>query len=261
MTYIIKIFIRKRREILTSFDVSGTIQIISFPNNRKEIEIKMEVCAKHPDKQSVLLQNKMCENKEMQNLTEIHADLNEAANYLIQLFYQTGRKYSCSRTKIGKLLSIVAFLYAKNGQKLFDETIFKYDNCGTSIHELKFFIDRDVYIQYQYDDDCQYIECKLDKNVDILDKHKETNSLSEELKAEIENVFRHFGSFCAYHLGQCINPIVDLPQIVNDNNEIQLHILSNISKESFANGSLNAENNYLVKFLFDNGDVNGNTTE
>lgn len=220
----------------------------------------MEVYARSIGK-PMLLQNKMYKTKEIQYLTEKHANLNESANFLIQLFYQTGKKYSCSRTKIGKLLSIVAFLYAKNGQKLFDEIIFKYDNCGTSINELKFFVDRDVYIQYQYADDCQYIDSVFEKNNDILEKHKEIGSLDDELKTVIERVFRQFGSFSAYHLGQCINPIVNLPQIVNENNEIQLHMIATINIDSFSDVVLDEKNNFLVEMLFNDGGVNGNTAE
>lgn len=210
---------------------------------------------------SMLLQNKMNKDKEIQSLCEIHANLNESANYLIQLFYKTEKKYSCSRTKIGKLLSIVAFIYAKNGKKLFDEIILKYDNCGTSINELKSFVDRDVYIQFQYADDCQYIDDEFNNNELVLEKHKESSSIDENLKSEIENVFRNFGSFSAYHLGQFINPIVNLPQMVNENNEIQLHMIPTINVGSFSDEILNEKNNVLVKLLFSNGGVNGNTAE
>lgn len=207
-----------------------------------------------------LLQDKMCENFDVQNTIDIHANLRESANYLIQLFYQTKKRYSCTRTKVGKLLSIVAFVYAKKGEKLFDETIFKYDNCGTSINELKVYVDRDVYIQYQYADDCQYINCEFLRDEDVIEKHKDIGSIDDTLKDVIENVFRNFGAFSAYDLGQCINPIVNLPQIVNEKGEIQLHNISIINFELFDEGLLNEKSSFLVKFLA-NGGVNGNTTE
>ena len=37
----------------------------------------------------------------------------DIVDYLISLFYKTNKKYSCSRTKIGKLLSILEFKYAR----------------------------------------------------------------------------------------------------------------------------------------------------
>ena len=83
-------------------------------------------------------------------MTELHADLKEIANYFIELFKATGSKYSCSRTKLSKLISIVAFVYAKKDEKLFDEKIYKYKTdsvdefCGTGIQELIFLIGRDA---------------------------------------------------------------------------------------------------------------------
>ena len=258
--YLIKhTVLEKRGKILTLFDFNGTIQIINLSNNRNKIEVKMGVYAE-PDCILELLQDKMCENSDVQNLVEIHVNLRESANYLIQLFYQTKKRYSCTRTKVGKLLSIVAFVYAKSGKKLFDEAIFKYDNCGTSINELKVYIDRDVYIQYQYEDDCQYINSEFLHHEDIIEKHKDIDSVDDTLKKVIEDVFRNFGAFSAYDLGQCINPIVNLPQMVNEKGEIQLHIIPTIDFELFAEGVLNEKNSFLVEFLV-NGGVNGNTTD
>ena len=53
---------------------------------------------------------------ERKNISETDAatGLIDAANYFIQLYYKTGEKYSCSITKLGKLLSIAAFICAKN---------------------------------------------------------------------------------------------------------------------------------------------------
>lgn len=70
--------------------------------------------------------------------------LKEITYYLIQQFYKTGEKYSCTQTKLGKLLSILAFKYARNGQKLFDTPIYKYPpRCGTLIKALTF-IPKDI---------------------------------------------------------------------------------------------------------------------
>lgn len=49
---------------------------------------------------SILLRQSYHGN-EMKN---INVSLKSAANYFIQLFYKTGCKYSCTQTKIGKLL-------------------------------------------------------------------------------------------------------------------------------------------------------------
>jgi hypothetical protein len=62
----------------------------------------------------------------MYPMEKMHANLRECMNYLIQLFYKTDKRYSCTRSKISKLLSILAFKYAVYSIQLFDEKIFRY---------------------------------------------------------------------------------------------------------------------------------------
>ncbi len=167
-------------------------------------------------------------------MTELHVSLKEITNYLIQLFYATEQKYSCSRTKLGKLLSIVAFLYALKNVELFDETIYRYDGCGTAINELKSYVDRDIYIQLQYEDDGKIISTSFDEQKIPTDKYTQTESLTQDIKKQIELVFRHFGSYKASDLGQCINHIVNYPGVTKED-EVDISVLSTLSRDTFKN--------------------------
>ena len=78
-------------------------------------------------------------SQEETKMIELNANLKDVTSCLIRMFYQTDKKYSCTQTKLGKMLSILAFRYAINGEKLFNESIYRYPpNCGTLIKALTF---------------------------------------------------------------------------------------------------------------------------
>ena len=173
------------------------------------------------------------------------ANLEKTTDYLINCFYQTGKRYSCTRTKIGKLLSIIAFVYAKKGKIIFKEKIYKYNNCGASIDELKSFVDRDVYLcETYYDDKIQItenfeVEFHFDKSLDVSDDENTFVNC-------VTDVFRRFGAYPASDLGKCINPIVDYPQISDDNGIVDLSKLEALTFDSFTN----CENLDVIKYIF-----------
>lgn len=148
----------------------------------------------------------------------------ECANYLIQLFYKTDKRYSCTRTKIGKLLSILAFKYAvQKDECLFPLEIYRYPKCGTLIIGIQMYVDRDVYHRYPYDNSKKRISRKeLKENVDIPDSYKEIQSLSEEVKKDIEDVFFTFGAYSQEDLSEELNPIVEYEGICENNDRINL---------------------------------------
>ena len=184
--------------------------------------------------------------KKNYKMNECHANLKEATNYFIQLFYATGQKYSCSRTKLGKLLSILAFLYALDDEELFDETIYRYDGCGTAINELKSYFDRDIYIQFEYEDNREFIKETFNTDNLQMERCFQTVNVDENLKSKIECVFRKFGAYKAYDLGQCINPIVNFSNVTKDN-IVNLSVIKTLSRNDF----LNVEtHNELIDFLF-----------
>ncbi len=183
------------------------------------------------------------------NMKSLKVNLNESANYFIQLFYATGMKYSCTRTKIGKLLSILSFKYARREEKLFEEAIYKYDDCGTAIRELTAHVDRDVYIRCLYEDDGrEYIEDIDDTiNPDMATKYCCTNSLTEDVRRSIVEVFRKFASFSPRQLGEFINPIVNHDGVTRTDGVVDLSIFYTLEKKDF---ETDLHSKMLIDYLF-----------
>lgn len=187
-------------------------------------------------------------NEQMQ---ELNVNLKESTNFLVQLFYKTGRKYSCSRTKIGKMLTILAFRYARKGEILFAESIYKYDDCGTAINELKVIVDRDVYVRSRYEDKEQQIDIPMNVNqFYIPNKHLNVETLSLGVQKEIEKVFCYFGAYSARKLGQDLNAIITKGQITKTNGEIDLSQIHILSKEFFFSYEDTNLNNSIIRYLF-----------
>ena len=192
-----------------------------------------------------------CSCTNYQKMTNLNVSLEESANYLIQLFYHTGKRYSCTRTKIGKLLSIVAFSYARNDQKLFKEDIRKYGSCGTTFNELKAHIDRELYEESVYQDDRKPCTLSIDRDGDIeeLDsKHKPIKAVPAIVIDSIEDVFQKFASYTPEDLGLCINQLISPQGVINDNDEIDLLKIKSLTAEDFSG---NAKTTYMdvVEFL------------
>lgn len=152
-----------------------------------------------------------------------YESLARCKNYFIQLFYKTGKRYSCTRTKLGKLLSILAFKYAANDKLLFFEEIYRYPNCGTAIKELMCGIERDVYREYAYEDGKKRIhKHELKANVDIPKMYPDISLLKPEIKKDIEDVFFNFGAYSQSDLSDVLNPIVEYEGICNSEGIIEL---------------------------------------
>lgn len=167
---------------------------------------------------------KMSENRANENCTEDdYVDLRSAAEYLISLFVETGKKYSCTRTKIGKLLSIVAFYYARRGRIVFRDEILKYKGCGTAIADLKGYVDLNVYLPSDDGDDESRItdslsgECCINCPKDI----------TPPIGCVIEEVFRRFGAYSARRIGDLINECIS--EINDNSNSIDLEHFSNVA--------------------------------
>ncbi len=232
---------------LTNFDFSVTIICKKIPILEKEEKNKnMRGCVVGINFKSPQQSRIKYSCKQDYKMKELHANLKETANYLIQLFYATGQKYSCSRTKLGKLLSIVAFIYALEDEELFDESIYRYDGCGTAINELKSYFDRDIYIQFGYEDDQEFIEEDFDFNIVPKEKYTEITTIEQSLRANIERVFRNFGSYKASELGKCINPIVNHAEVTKED-EVNLCAIHSLCRADFLDVEDHKE---LIDFLF-----------
>lgn len=179
-------------------------------------------------------------------MKEAYINLEEAINYLVGLFYLTDRKFSCTRTKIGKLLSIVAFKYALEGEKLFKETIYEYNGCGTIIYEvMDRFDDGDIYTRIQYNDNCHIIKNEEFKNAEIPSEYRNYNTLTEENKRRIRAAFCRFGAYSQSELGRDITSILCVNSVVNDNGEVNLDQISKLKVTDFS------EKNTVINFLFE----------
>lgn len=182
-------------------------------------------------------------------MEKLNINLKDITYYLIQLFYRTNKTYSCTQTKIGKLLSILAFKYARNGKILFNEPIYKYQpDCGTLIKDLVF-INKDIYTRnFDIDDDMdseEPIYFNFNTNNDIPNTYTEIGTISCELKADIEDIFIQFGAYPASVLGKYLNPIADKLVDMEDN-ELDLKKIQTISINDFENSQINQ----IIKYIY-----------
>lgn len=185
-------------------------------------------------------------------LEKLNVDLISATNYLILLFFKSGQKYTCSRTKIGKLLTIVAFTYAVEKKLLFNEKVYKYGNCGTAINEILDKYDRDIYISNPIDDNEQTISFG-DKTINDLDEsikreYGDNLKLDISVKRRIDDVFIKFGSYSASRLGDCINCIINIDDIII-NDEVQFENLYLLSQNKDLLDKI-SDLNPLVRYVF-----------
>ncbi len=186
---------------------------------------------------------------EKKSMKELHTNLKEITYYLIQFFYKTGEKYSCTQTKLGKMLSILAFKYARNDKKLFDISIYKYPpHCGTLIKELTF-IPKDIYereFSQNNPDTADIITVGVDDSIQIPEPYNEVNNLSLEIKKDIEDLFFNFGAYPADELGKLLNPIVD--QLVNQqNDELDLSRLITLDRNII---NIGQDSNRIVDYIY-----------
>lgn len=168
--------------------------------------------------------------------------LEDATNYLIDLFNQTGQIYSCTRTKLGKLLSIAAFKYARKGNLLFEENIYKYKGCGSVIDGLVAYTNMEAYINFVYKDGIKKV------SEDISNPINDNPNLlkDEEARCLIKDVFINFGAYSPSELGQCINTIVEYDNVTKKDDKIDLNRIEALEKDD----EKNMEQNNLVSYLF-----------
>lgn len=175
---------------------------------------------------------------------EGYADFISCTNYLIQFFFKTEKKYSCTRMKIGKLLSILAFRYECKGIQLFDEVIY-WDICNTVINQLTLFYPIDTYYQKNPMDDANKIidPDELKEGIDIPDFYKVKLTIPDEVMKDIEELFYNFGAYDSYDLTRLLKPIVQHEGICRPNGSIDLEAIANLDKNHFPD-------NKVVEFIF-----------
>lgn len=243
---------------MTNIDFNDIISTLIFSNCKEgSIKISMEVNAGNIKAKSLphckhhfvcKTSSKMTCDKKNNKTTDLHTSIKEITNYLIQFFYKTEKKYSCTQTKLGKLISIIAFKYAQQGVLLFDENIYEYPkHCGTLIKALTF-IPQNIYTRSLYEQDCDKSTENTDDFIDaeIPVQYVCVCDLSDSIKKEIESVFRNFGSYSGDELAKNLNPIVD-KIIKNDSDELDLSLLQSLEKNDY---TIDQSNNKIVNYIY-----------
>ena len=172
-------------------------------------------------------------------------DIKTLSNFLIQKFWKLrikGQRLECTRTKIGKLLTIIQILSIKNNNQLaFDDDIME-ETCGTSVPVLS------VY-RYPYDiwelyspksTDNTFFEqsarINLLDTIEVEDSIPELYMIREEVtdlyKKIVNDVFVEFGTYNGYEIGKlinqfktdiCDNGVVRREKVANWLNSIDVH--------------------------------------
>ena len=221
---------------------------VCLANRVKRDELALTFLLKSHDdtaSHSKTRQNKMavlCKN--YYNMELLNIDLFKAADFLIGLFYKSGCRYTCTRTKIGKLLSIVAFTYAAEA---FSDEIYKYADCGTTFLRLQKY-DREIYqVSMNPQNDDVHFTYEFFANdsssSDIVPTQYQVTDLPNEFKNRVIQVFLRFGKTSATDLGELINEI--LPQISSDLRQEVVDLLK-ISKLSFSKAD---DENVLLSYI------------
>lgn len=179
---------------------------------------------------------------------QVGANLRETTNYLIQLFYKSGRIYTCGATKIGKLLAIAAISYARKNKQLFEENVVRYGECGATIETVKSYLDIAIYLPYNCNDNEEPFEKEFNENEIIPYRYEDISSLDDDVKKLIGDVFRNFGSYSPLRLGQNINTVINYSQDTINQNIIDLQVIPSLNLNEIKQN--NSEKNCkLVDYL------------
>ena len=239
--------------MLTKFNVHGIIKQLDYSVEKNRIaKIHLEVYADSFAVNPLLRCKPFKAWHNDAQMKKMNVNLKEAMNYFVHLFYQTEQKYSCTRTKLGKLLSILAFKFACNEEIIFDETIFKYPPCcGTRIKDLDFIIVKNIYVRDltlpNFDKPSEISICELKRNLTVPPEYSAIENLSDSIINEIENVFLRFGAYPGDDLGNLLNPIVD-KIIMGADCKLDILKLSKLSDKDFGVN----QNNEIIKYLYVN---------
>ena len=135
-----------------------------------------------------------------------HNKLKPLACYLISLFYKSGCKYYCGRTKINRLLTIYKFCSVQFDPDCFGP-FFRTDGPYMIINDLNAWVDRDVYFLTGDDIDCkEEYTGDFNEQVSIPSRYQfDENLIIKQSKMLLEIIFRKFGSYSTNDLGPLIN--------------------------------------------------------
>lgn len=176
-----------------------------------------------------------------------------AANYLVQLFVKCERKYSCSKTKLEKLLSIANLKCIKNGNKLFDEKVIEIKDCGVGLsYNFPTYLCGDIVLALLNDKNNKATSPKRqipETDINNSIKHntqydKDVNDLTEEDKKCLLNVFLEFGAYDSSILGSLLDEFKY--ELVN--NQVDGEKINFKKCQSFFNRKSDT-NNEILKYI------------
>ena len=143
-------------------------------------------------------------------LNREYDDIESCAYYLISLFYKTGCKYACYRTKLNRLLAIYRFCRI--------DCIDIKQDCNLIITEegmmgfpiLHKIIDRDVYFSWYVDETGEKITEEFVETIEIpreyIYRFRE-EKINDYSKMILESIFRNFGNYSINDLANMLNDI------------------------------------------------------
>lgn len=176
---------------------SGIMSQLTFDSLTKESDLDVTIhLVSH-------LKEKGCAWKDMDNI-----DIFDAAKYIVCLYYKVDKPYTCSRTKIEKLLAIADLVFIKYSKRLFPKWPIYINSCGIGYRvlptdSLLFPIDN-----IKTGNSCTEFSDKLTIN---LDNERDIPSMyaidfpeGNERKV-LEEVFCRFGACTAKLIGSAID--------------------------------------------------------
>lgn len=215
----------------------------------EEFERKIEEC------------NKNYNNQVIEAKKSYTTKIFDAANYLIQLYYQTGEKYYCNIAKLERLLCIANFIAIKNDLPLFNDCM-TIRNFGTGVPILytNFLGDICGIKGSRFSNDLEIYECRKPIPINELDPTRRippiyeihNNELTKLDKQLLKDVFLRFGAYStkdtAFYIDDFKNEIAGTEysnrnELIVDTNKIKRFFTDNNKLEEY-------KDNEVVQFVF-----------
>lgn len=181
------------------------------------------------------------EEKKMPSSTIVRDIFKDCVDYLIYLFtINQNNKYSCTKTKIGKIMSIIIFKVLVSDEALDQEkeyfknnvSISRYDknqNCGTKIDLLNRYID--ILSEYESfgfgENNSIVIELSSIETKEAQDKAQELQ-INSKIKELIDQTFALYASKNTKFIGNEISVLLNEISAFNDDGSVNYEkIISN----------------------------------
>lgn len=200
---------KKHRKLLKNDE--NCIIIEMHPNNVKKITIELD-SATHPDQSDLFVFNngqalkigeiKNISDKEIKDLVKDKKmgpiNILDAANFLIQLYYKTAKRYNCTRTKIEKLLVLANLIAFANNTTLFDHAML-INKCGVGIPILGGFYLSNI---VEGEDSNKAISPDLiDESIIVPTVYKLQSEIDDNTQKLLIEIFLKFGAYDAWRIG------------------------------------------------------------